>query len=491
MTRWRWHLLFAAVVGVGLRLFFVLQCPAESGDAPVYEALAANWLQHGTYALPVDGRITPVDIRVPGYPAFLAILYALTGRTGTAARLWVMLAQIVVDLGTCFLAAGLAALLSLMADGRSRPHRAFVAALWLAVTCPFTANYTAVPLTEVLATFFTTAALIPLVMLAGRAQDKGFPMLKKAWAFANGYWFLGILGAVLAGIGTLVRPETPLLLFAFWTILGFLLFLQRRFGRWVQTVLLMALAFAVPLLPWAARNALTLHKLQFLAPRHAELAGELVPWGFIAWEKTWLVRFRDVYLVSWKLDEEPIAMEDIPPPAFDSPEERDRVVALIAKYNESVTITQDLDDAFAQLARERTARYPLRTYLWIPVGRMSTLWFAPRTELLEISGHIWPLGKSWDVDPLDFSISFGFFLLNFAYVGLAAIGAAYLYRASPAGNAGAKAGLALIVLFILVRTVFLTTIETPEPRYVLECIPAVLALAAQTWNRQRSSTGSG
>jgi hypothetical protein len=478
-------------VGVGLRLFFVLRCPAESGDAPVYESLAANWLQHGSYSLLLDGRIISVDIRVPGYPAFLAIVYALTGRTGAAARLWVMLAQIVFDLGTCFLAAVLAGLLSLRGDGRSWPHRVFAAALWLAVACPFTANYTAVPLTEVLATFFTTAAIIPLVMLAGRAQDTGFPMLKKAWAFGNGYWSLGILGAVLAGIGTLVRPETPLVLFACWTILGFLLVLQRRFGRWIQTVLLMALAFAVPLLPWAARNALTLHELQFVAPRHAELPGELVPSGFIAWENTWIVHFRDVYLVSWKLDEEPIVMEDIPPSAFDSPAERERVAALIAKHNESVTITQDVDDAFARLARERTTRHPLRTYLWIPVARMFTLWFATRTELLEISGHIWPPAKSWDLDPLDFSISFGFFLLNFGYAGLAGIGAVCLYRASPAGNAGAKAGLALIVLYILVRTVFLTTIETPEPRYVLECCPAVLALAAQTWNRQRSSTGSG
>jgi hypothetical protein len=31
---------------------------------------------------------------------------------------------------------------------------------------------------------------------------------------------------------------------------------------------------------------------------------------------------------------------------------------------------------------------------------------------------------------------------------------------------------------VLLRTVFLTTVETPEPRYVLECFPVVLALGA-------------
>ena len=36
----------------------------------------------------------------------------------------------------------------------------------------------------------------------------------------------------------------------------------------------------------------------------------------------------------------------------------------------------------------------------------------------------------------------------------------------------------LLVAFILIRTAFLTTVETPEPRYVLECFPALLALGA-------------
>jgi hypothetical protein len=55
-------------------------------------------------------------------------------------------------------------------------------------------------------------------------------------------------------------------------------------------------------------------------------------------------------------------------------------------------------------------------------------------------------------------------------------------------------GWALLILFILLRTAFFVYfVETPEPRYVLECFPAVLALAAQAFVRRRqlSSTGSG
>src|SRR5215467_15679498 len=72
---------FALAAGLCLRLFFVLKFPADSGDTAIYEQIAANWLKHHVYAMEVQGAITPVDLRMPGYPAFLALIYALTGRT--------------------------------------------------------------------------------------------------------------------------------------------------------------------------------------------------------------------------------------------------------------------------------------------------------------------------------------------------------------------------------------------------------------------------
>src|SRR5215472_18060827 len=79
---------FPLAAGLCLRLFFVLKFPADSGDTAIYEQIAANWLKHHVYAMDVQGAVTPVDLRMPGYPAFLALLYALTGRTAEAARLW-------------------------------------------------------------------------------------------------------------------------------------------------------------------------------------------------------------------------------------------------------------------------------------------------------------------------------------------------------------------------------------------------------------------
>ena len=52
---------------------------------------------------------------------------------------------------------------------------------------------------------------------------------------------------------------------------------------------------------------------------------------------------------------------------------------------------------------------------------------------------------------------------------------------------GARAALVVLLLYIVVRTAFLTTLETPEPRYVLECFPAVIALGAQIVAGKRST----
>src|SRR5262249_42007887 len=138
------------------RVFFVLKFPVtESGDSPFYIELAWNWLKNGVYGFPVNGKLTPVDMRVPGYPAFLATIFTFTGNSPRA----VMLVQAVVDLAGCFLIALIA---ERLADPASR-RRVFIAALWLAALCPFTANYTAVVLSETLVTFLTTLAILILL----------------------------------------------------------------------------------------------------------------------------------------------------------------------------------------------------------------------------------------------------------------------------------------------------------------------------------------
>ncbi|HJY86920.1 MAG TPA: glycosyltransferase family 39 protein [Candidatus Acidoferrales bacterium] len=452
-------LLLVALVGLALRLFFIAQFPTVAGDTALYDQLARNWLDQHVYGLFIDGHLTPVDVRMPGYPAFLATIYALVGRTA------VMFAQAVLDMGTCVLTGELA--------GKLAPpilrRRVATAGWWLAATCPWVANYSAVLLTEVLATFLIAAALVLLLgALAGRTRD---------WFFAG----------LLVGLGTLVRPETPLVLIAAAAVLIFRWRRPSEWSRLAAACALLAGGLLVPLAPWAARNWLTLHRVQFLAPRYVQLPDEFVPRGFYAWTNTWLVRYRDVSLVSWKLEDKPIAIEDLPSSAFDSAEERARVAVLLGPYNETTTMTPELDRKFGELARERAARHPMRTYLLIPLERAATIWFTPRVELLPYSGHIWPVARQWKEKPVNILVTIGFTLLNFFYVGLGVAGAWRAARRPNRASPSAPWALALLVAFLLVRTAFFTQVETPEPRYVLECFPALLALGALACAPQAAS----
>jgi 4-amino-4-deoxy-L-arabinose transferase-like glycosyltransferase len=461
-TKMRVNAGLAVLAGLALRVFFVLKFPVtDSGDAPFYIELAWNWLKNGVYGFPVNGQLTPVDMRVPGYPAFLAAVFAFAGNSPRA----VMLAQAILDLATCFLIALIASRLA----PKTARRRVALAGLWLAALCPFTANYTAVVLTETLTIFLTTLAILILL-----ETELG----KKIWGFRDasvtrGYLNPWFLAGIVVGFGTLVRPETPLLLFAAGLLVAIRWWRPMNWQKILRAGLLLAVGVVLPLIPWAARNWRILHDVQFLAPRYSELPGEYTPLGFNEWTNTWMWHFRDVYLTQWKLNVEEISLDDIPVTAFDSPAERERVSDLLEQYNEELTVGPALDQQFREVARERTSRHPLRTYLKIPFLRGLTLWFTPRLELLPYSGHLRPVRVEWEDDRPDFLVTLTLVIVNLIYLAMALVGA-WMARRQP--------GVALLIAFIIIRTAFFTTfVETPEPRYVLECFPALIALAAQVF----------
>jgi hypothetical protein len=474
MKRFFSHPIPPLVVGAILRLLFVFKYPATGGDTVLYEQFATNWLKLGKFAMDIGGQPTPVDLRMPGYPAFLALVYAVTGRTGESARLPIMLAQVLVDLAGCLVIAALAALLARLCGAQAKAKRAFLFALWLAALCPFTANYVAAPLTEVWAVFFTACAFLLLISIVACIGGTSLSLPRGRQLGEKDIWKLAALTGFIVGLGALMRPETPLLLVTTCVVLGFWMWQRKELKSWFVLFVAMGIGCAVPLVPWTIRNAVTLHEFQPLAPKDTTLPSEVDPKGFMAWEKTWLYRVRDCYLVPWKLNDEEIHIEDIPNWAFDTPEERARVAEVLETYNDEITWTAEEDAVFAQLARERTARHPLRTYLWIPLRRAERIWFTPRIELLPVSGHVFPLAYQREEDPVDQEVTIFLFLVNVIYVALALWGAWQLWRCR-----NARVALIVLLLYILVRTAFLTTLETPEPRYVLECFPAVIALGAQ------------
>jgi len=478
------HTFLAVMAAAALRLLFVFRFPSTAGDSDTYLELAHNWADHHIYGLWIGGHLVPTDLRMPGYPAFLSGIAMLIGRSMTA----ISLSQALLDLATCFLTAAMAAALA----PASARRRVWIAALWLAATCPFIANYSAVVLTEVLVTFFTAAALACFVQSL-RQPPADF----KLWGHPGGPTPVAyaLLGAFVTGLATLVRPEMPLLL----AIAGFVLAVRfwkfMSFRRMVITGAAMVGLFLVPLAPWAARNFVTLREVQLIAPRYATMPGEYAPVGYYAWTRTWLERYRDVFYSVWAIGEDPMNIADSPPVAFDSPDEKTRVAALFNQYNHDpdMEISPELDREFAKLAVERTARHPLRTYVEVPFQRALTIWFTPRTELLPIDGKIWPLREQWQDSHADVLTTAGFAVLGYLYVALAVAGIGFAWRVGQStGKLNLQGqpnywGIVLLVAYIFARTLFLTTVEAPEPRYVVSCYPAIQALIALLFAGKRLS----
>ena len=116
------HLVAALSLGFALRLFFVIHFPFYAGDTKFYDELARNLLDHKVYGLFVRGQLTPVDMRMPGYPVFLSGLYAAFGRSSKA----VMFFQAFIDLLTCVLTAVIAGLIAPAASKIRVCHHSFV-----------------------------------------------------------------------------------------------------------------------------------------------------------------------------------------------------------------------------------------------------------------------------------------------------------------------------------------------------------------------------
>ena len=102
------------------------------------------------------------------------------------------------------------------------------------------------------------------------------------------------------------------------------------------------------------------------------------------------------------------------------------------------------------------------------------MWLRPRTELL-------PPDSRWyefDDDRRWIVLAVGLGILNLLYV-LAAI--AGLVRDEPI------AWLGLAVWYIVLRSLFLGTLENPEPRYTLEMYPIVIVFAAAALASSRTA----
>jgi 4-amino-4-deoxy-L-arabinose transferase-like glycosyltransferase len=440
----------ATVAAVALRLIFILRFPGVATDSFVYGDIAKNWLQHGIFGL--SGlEISPTYVRLPGYPAFLAAVFFIFGMEHYRA---VLLLQMFVDIGTCFLIADLAR--------RTVSARAAKAAFLLAALCPFFASYGAAVLTETLEIFFTVLALDFAIIGIDRLDTGAM----RAW-----------LGCGLAvGAAILLRPDGGLLLVA---IVAYLFALaahsvQMRARAPAPRILIAGLVLGfvalAPLGPWAWRNLHSTGRLELLAPRYADEEDEFVPMGFNHWVKTWIADYASVEEIYWLVPGNAVDVEKLPVRAFDSEAQRQQTVQLLADYNDTLHFDPESDARFAALAAERIRDAPLRYYVWLPLLRIADMWLRPRTETLPSDTRWWQFN-----DDLEWSVlAVVLGVIGLFYVASALAGVA---RGAPVKH------LWLLLTFVILRSAFLGTLENPEPRYTLECYPVVIVLAAAWWAR--------
>ena len=534
--------------------FRVIVARLWANDAPfdgkVYAQIARNMLEQHVYSHAIEPPYDPSLIRLPGYPGFLAGIYAVFGHGDNTA---VRITQALIDTATC----ALVALLAYYWEPQEKLKRnSALAALTLAAACPFTTIYVATILTETPTNFLATAMCL-LATLAFLT-----PTQKRAiwWWLATG---------VVAGLAVLFRPDSGL----FAAAIGITLVVTTmkkagdastpkrheilfRFSRALFLGAVFSLAFCAVLVPWTIRNQRVFHLFQPLAPAHAEMPGEFVPRGYFSWLRTWIDDGRYVGPVLWTLDDSPIKIDDFPSRAFDSADEKQRVAALLDQYNhpadavpaqaqptpdegaeqqdnlnsndsndnsnqadstnqsednantddeeaddesqadedstgegtsgQSVEMTPQIDAGFAQLAAERKARHPFRYYFWLPFKRALSLWFDTHSQYYPFEGELLPLSD------LDYDAHQQYWLPLFAFLAfiyslLGVTGGWFLWLSK---QFAARRWLLLAALIIFLRIGFFATLENPEPRYVVEVFPFLAVLGGIAISRLTLAGGA-
>ena len=582
-NRWIFFLVLIAIAAT-FRIAVAHWLPNDSpDDGRVYSQIARNILEQHVYSHEAEAPYDPSLIRLPGYPLFLAGIYRVFGHGNNGA---VRIVQALLDTATC----GLIALLAFYWEpDEERKRGAAIAAFALAAVCPFTTIYAATILTEV-STMFLAVAMCVAATLAFRRRRLTTEGTKKSEDHKVALFWWAVAG-LLGGLAVLIRPDSGLFVAA----VGLTLVVtdtwramasearqrlgsanevtqatddskgRRRFAlpahsqRIVGPILLsgaiFSFAFVLVLTPWTVRNARVFHCFQPLAPAHGEMPGEFVPRGYSSWLRTWLDDERYIAPLLWSLDTDPISVDDVPPQAFDSEGEKNRVAALLDKYNHPdgsqtpnsapppsqpgptpqaspapvpppksalragkptpdstrensntnagsnaeetgdendqndnssdeadnpnesdqsepalhgpVEMTPEIDAGFAQLARERIARHPFRFYVWLPIARAETMWFDTHSQYWPFEGELLPL------EDLDYAGHQRFWLPLFAgltgvYTVLGLLGGWLLWRS---GKLAGRRWLLLAGLIIFLRLAFFSTLENPEPRYVVEFFP--------------------
>lgn len=149
------------------------------------------------------------------------------------------------------------------------------------------------------------------------------------------------------------------------------------------------------------------------------------------------------------------------------------------------TMTPEIDAGFAQIARERIARHPLRYYLILPARRAHALWFNTHSDFYPFGGNALPLNNPDNTRAQNFWLPI-FAVLVAIYTLLGVAGFVWM---GLSGSSYARAVVLMIFLICATRLALFSMAVSVEPRYVVEFFPLLSALGGiaivEGWMRLR------
>ncbi len=442
-------------IALTARAAIVLTAPPPNGDAKArYIATAINILDGHGFSLDQRAPYTPSEATVPMYPLVVAATYAVFGRHEMAVRI----VQVLLDLGTCLLVGFVS--FNLTPFGRRRLAASFALIIYGALSW-FTAIWTADLLTESFALFLTMLA----VALCIRALDD-----KSSWGWR---WF--VVG-VVTGAVILTRPDSLLLAGAIGLTLLARIATERSRMR-IGDLLSFCIAILLVMAPWIARNYITLKKFQPTASEYGLPQPQYMPAGYLQWLRTWITDetyFSNVFPPAFHVGTAYLDSNQLPDSAFDSPAERERVLDLIARYNQTRLFDPAISAEFAAIAHERVWHSPVRFFLILPMRRVASMWLTG-LAVRQPTNHGGVLKLLPFASP---RLLLALRILSVLPIIIGgALGLALFARRS--------ALLGLVCLIVLGRTIFMAYFYAPESRYIVEAYPAIIAgcgvTAAALW----------
>lgn len=448
------------VVATIPRLFFIILAPEAVGDGILYLKVAEN-IYTGcgvSISVPGSGECVPHfgGNQGPGYPAFIAGIWWLSGHSDLAVR---------IVQGMIYITS-LVYLVAAIHRYTSSSKLAFFAGLILAVS-PLQVAWPRYIFTETLALSGTLWLFAELIKSLHESKLRVMP-----------------IGFALI-VSTFIRIDGVLLAVPV-AVTGFII--HRPLDA-IFRGLVIALIISVPWGGWVFRNINVGLKNIFTPP---SIDRNESYQGYVHWGKTWIFDQYQYASALWPLANSQYNSIVIGEDVYRSKEEKEKVAVLLNQLSDYTgkKFPKHIDDQFEILAKEAIEKAPITYYILNPIQRMWALWFniydsfawpiglndkiTAQERIDIITGGLWvkfKLLKKYPVQTLGKAFVTGWrIVLYFAFI----VSLWIVYKDKYSHY---KDFLILAFSFIAARSIFSGFMNYVETRYTLMQMPIIETIA--------------